>query len=115
MTNEDEKSDPAIVTMKPANKAERSGAERVEPRAGTEGKADERNTFRAQNRKDVPQSLDRVRQAAKQRKKEKFTTLLHHVNVDTLRDAFYALEREAAAGVDGVKWKDYEVDLELRL
>ncbi|MGO9769035.1 MAG: maturase, partial [Roseiarcus sp.] len=99
MMNEDEKSDPAIVAMKLANKAERSAAERVEPRAGTEGNADARNTFRAQNREDVSQSLDRVREAAKQRKKEKFTTLLHHVNVDALRDAFYALTRKAAAGV----------------
>ena len=115
MMNEDEKSDPAIVAMKLANKAERSAAERVEPRAGTEGNADARNTFRAQNREDVSQSLDRVREAAKQRKKEKFTTLLHHVNVDALRDAFYALKRKAAAGVDGVTWKDYEADLELRL
>jgi len=115
MTNGDEKSDPAIVAVKPANKAEPSAAERAEPRAGAEGNADERSTFRAQNREDVSQSLDRVRRAAKARKKEKFTALLHHVNVDALRDAFYALKRKAAAGVDGVTWKDYEADLEPRL
>jgi len=46
----------------------------------------------------VTQALDRVRQAARQRKKEKFTALLHHVSVDTLREAFYALKRKAAPG-----------------
>jgi hypothetical protein len=63
----------------------------------------------------VTQALNRVRQAARQRKKERFTALLHHVNVDTLWTAFYALKRKAAAGVDGVTWQDYEADLEPRL
>jgi RNA-directed DNA polymerase len=56
--------------------------------------------------------LDCVRNAAKQRKKEKFTALLHHVSVDLLRDAFLALKRRAAPGVDGVTWEDYEAGLE---
>ena len=56
--------------------------------------------------------LDRVRQAARQRKKERFTALLHHVTVDLLRDAFYALKRKAAPGVDGLTWQDYEAELE---
>ena len=63
----------------------------------------------------MTQALDRVRHAPRQRKKEQFTALLHHVNVDALRTAFYALKRKAAAGVDGVTWQDYEADLELRL
>jgi group II intron reverse transcriptase/maturase len=60
----------------------------------------------------VSQGLDRVRHAARQRKKEKFTALLHHVTVDLLRDAFLALKRRAAPGVDGLTWQDYEVNLE---
>jgi retron-type reverse transcriptase len=60
----------------------------------------------------VSQGLDRVRQAARQRKKEKFTALLHHVTIDLLRDAFLALKRRAAPGVDGLTWQDYEVSLE---
>ena len=56
---------------------------------------DQRNTHRAQNRERVTQALDRVRHAARQRKKERFTALLHHVNVDTLRMAFHALKRDA--------------------
>jgi len=60
----------------------------------------------------VSQGLERVRQAARQRKKEKLTALLHHVTVDMLRAAFLALKRRAAPGVDGVSWVDYEAGLE---
>jgi len=60
----------------------------------------------------VSQGLERVRQAARQRKKERFTALLHHVTVDLLREAFYALKRKAAPGIDGLKWSDYEGELE---
>jgi len=60
----------------------------------------------------VSQGLERVRQAARQRKKEKFTALLHHVTTDLLREAFYALKRKAAPGVDGLTWQDYEAELE---
>jgi group II intron reverse transcriptase/maturase len=49
---------------------------------------------------------------ARQRKKERFTALLHHVTVDLLRDAFLALARHAAPGVDGLRWRDYEAGLE---
>jgi RNA-directed DNA polymerase len=110
-----EKSDPAIVARKPANNAERSAAEPVERRAGTAGNAGQHSTLRAQNRERVTQALDRVREAARQRKKERFTALLHHINPDTLRMAFYALKRKAAPGVDGVTWADYEAELEPRL
>jgi group II intron reverse transcriptase/maturase len=60
----------------------------------------------------VSQGLERVRQAARQRKKERFTALLHHVTVDLLRESFYALKRKAAPGVDGLTWPDYEAELE---
>src|SRR6478672_6078613 len=110
-----EKSDPAIVATKPTNKAGQSAAEPVEPRAGAEGNAGQQSTRRAQNRASVSQALDRVRQAARLRKKERFTALLHHVGIDLLRRAFYALQRDAAPGVDGLTWRDYEADLEPRL
>jgi RNA-directed DNA polymerase len=113
--NDPEKSDPRIVATKPTNKAGRPGAELVEPRLGTKGNAGQQSTHRSQSRARVTQALDRVRHAARQRKKEQFTALLHHVNVDALRTAFYALKRKAAPGVDGVTWQDYEADLELRL
>jgi retron-type reverse transcriptase len=63
----------------------------------------------------VTQALDRVRKAARLKKKERFTALLHHITVDTLQTAFYALRRKAAPGVDGMTWQDYEADLEPRL
>jgi RNA-directed DNA polymerase len=114
--NEPKKSDPAIVAMKPANKAGAiTVAELVERRAGAEGNANQQSTHRTQCRERVTQALGRVRQAAKARRKERFTALLHHVNIDLLRLSFYALKRNAAPGVDGVTWQDYESDLESNL
>ena len=107
-----EKSDPAVVAMKPANKAGPPAAEWVEPRVGTKGNTGHPRTRRTQCRGSVSPGLERVRQAARQRKKEKFTALVHHVTVDLLRDAFLALKRRAAPGVDGVGWVDYEAGLE---
>ena len=110
-----EKSDLAIVAMKRPNKAGRPAAEAVEPRAGTKGNAGQQSTLRTQIRAGVSQALDRVRNAARHRKKERFTALLHHVSVETLQVAFYALKRKAAPGVDGMTWQEYEADLERRL
>jgi RNA-directed DNA polymerase len=110
-----EKSDPAIVARNPTNKAERSAAEAGERRAGAEGNVGQHNTRRAQDRENVSQALNRVRQVARQRNKERFTTLLHHISIDLLRQAFFELKRDAAPGVDGVRWQDYEADLEHRL
>jgi RNA-directed DNA polymerase len=110
-----EKSDPVVVAGKPANKAVSAAAEPVEPRTGAMGNASQQCTHRAQDRQRVSQALERVRHAAKQRKKERFTALLHHVNISLLRLSFYALKRDAAPGVDGITWQDYEADLEHRL
>jgi len=110
-----EKSDLVVVAVSPANKVARAAAEPGEPRTGTEGNADQQSTHRAQDRVRVSHALERVRQAARQRKKERFTALLHHVDVDLLRLAFRALKRDAAPGVDGTTWQDYEADLEPRL
>src|SRR5208337_3780659 len=110
-----EKSDSGRVAAKPTNKAGRPAAEPVELRPGTKGNADQQSTHRTQSRVRVTQALDRVREAARRRKKGQFTALLHHINPDTLRTAFYALKRKAAPGVDGVTWHDYEADLESRV
>ncbi len=59
--------------------------------------------------------LNGVRQAAEERTRGRFTALLHHVSVGLLRDSFYALKRQAAPGVDGMTWKEYETGLEHRL
>jgi RNA-directed DNA polymerase len=110
-----EKSDSVVVAGKPTNKAERSAAELVERRTGTKGNADQQSTRRAQDRESVSQALERVRLAARRGKKEKFTSLLHHINPEMLRAAFYAMKRDAAPGVDGVTWNAYEQGLDLRI
>jgi len=115
MMHDREKSDLAIVAVKPTNKAGQPAAESVETRAGAKGNASWQSTHRTQGREGVSQALERVRQAARQRKKEKFTALLHHVSVDLLGMAFFALKRDAAPGVDGLTWRTYEADLDRNL
>ena len=120
-----EKSDPAIVVMKPANKveqptaeqsaAEPTAAEPVERRAGTKGDAGQQSTCRTQSRESVSQALERIRKVARERKKERFTALFHHINIDLLEEAFSALKENAAPGVDRLTWRDYEANLERNL
>lgn len=110
-----EKSDPAIVAGKPLNEAvEEAAEEPVERRAGAKGNAVRPDTPRVQNRASVAQGLDRIRQAAK-REGVRFTSLLHHVSVASMTEAFHALKREAAPGVDGLTWASYAADLERKL
>ena len=118
MMHDREKSHSAIVAAKPTNNAPASkavAAEPVEPRAGTKRKAEGQSTLRTQGRGRVSQALGRLRKAASQKKKEKFTALFHHLSVDLLRESFFALKRDAAPGVDGQTWTDYAEDLEPRL
>ena len=63
----------------------------------------------------MSQGLDRIRQAARQRRTERFTTLYHHLSLPMLRTAFFALKRDAAPGVDGLTWRAYEADLDRRI
>jgi group II intron reverse transcriptase/maturase len=115
MVNGPGKSDSAIIARKPTNKAGQPVAEPVERRAEAKGNASQQSTRRAQDRESVTQALERIRQAARQRKKERFTSLLHHRSIELLRLAFFALKREAAPGVDGLTWRDYEADLDRRI
>ena len=87
----------------------------MEPRAEAKGNARQQSTDRTQSRGTVSQALERIRQAARQRKKERFTALLHHVSVDLLRQAFFEIKKDAAPGVDGLTRQDYEADLERKL
>ena len=66
MMNERGRSDPDVVAMKPANKAEPSATESVEPRAGTKGNADQQSTRQAQDWTSVSQALARIRQIRRQ-------------------------------------------------
>ena len=109
------KSDEAIVASKPANQAERSAAEPVERRAEAKGNADQQSTHRTPSRAGVTQALERIRKTARERKKERFTALLHHISVEHLEAAFFELEETAASGVDGLRWRAYEADRERKL
>jgi RNA-directed DNA polymerase len=119
------KSDPVIVAEKPANKADNPAAEQsvagavaaepAEPRAGTKENAEQQSTCRTQSRESVSQALDRIRRVARTRKQEKFTALLHHISVDLLEEAFFELKQNAAAGVDGLTWDEYEADFDRRI
>jgi RNA-directed DNA polymerase len=110
-----EKSDPSIRAKKPANKPGQPGAESAEQREGTEGNTGQPRTRRTLSRESVSSGLERVREAAKQDKKERFTALMHHVTLDLLKEAFSWLKREAAPGVDGRTWQGYKQDLEANL
>ncbi len=120
-----EKSDSVIVAAKPANKAvqtaveqsagEATAAEPGEPRAETKGNVDQQSTCRAQSRVSVSQALDRIRKVARERKRQRFTALFHHISIDLLEEAFYELKQNAAPGVDRLMWTDYEADLERKL
>ena len=122
MKNEREKSDPSKVAKRPGNKPKvaevdlwAGGAESVEPREGAEGNTGEQHTCPTPSRESVPQGLEHVREAAKQRKKERFTALLHPVTIGLLKEAYSWLKREAAPGVDGRTWQSYKQNLEVNL
>ena len=111
-----EESDRPVVSKKRPNKAGRPAAEVVERRGLVKGNSLQRDTHRIQGRARVKQALERIRQAAEREKGGKLTSLLHHIYaVDTLREAYYRLEREAAPGVDGVTWRQYGEGLEVNL
>src|ERR1700736_920102 len=110
-----EESDRAILSMNQTNKEERSSAEPGEKRVRAKENIVQPNTIPTQSGERVSQGLSGVREAAKKRRQERFTALLHHVSVDLLLDSYYALKRQAAPGVDGVTWQEYETGLEDRL
>ena len=110
------KSDSRVVPKKVPNKARRRAAEGLEGRRLAKQNSPQATTLRTQGRARVHAALGRVRQAAEQQKGVRFTALLHHIYaIDTLRAAFYALERDAAPGVDGQTWAHYGQDLEAHL
>ncbi len=110
--NDQEKSELPIRATKPANKAEQSAAESVEQRGSAKGNAIETTTRRTPSRESVSPGLDRVRQTAKGNRKCRFTALMHHVTLELLRQSYFWLKRNAAAGVDGVTWRGYGDRLE---
>lgn len=110
-----EESDTSIVPGKWPNKASQGAAEVMEGRDVTKGNAGQAPTPRAQHRTGVSLGLEGVREAARRDPELRFTTLLHHVNVALLTQSYYQLKKDSAAGVDGMKWEDYQEGLEGRI
>jgi RNA-directed DNA polymerase len=110
--NDLRKSDSPVVPAKPPNNPAAAGAEVVEERGLPEGNAASTTRPGRRAEQSAPSALDRVRRIAQMDKDARFTTLLHHVDVDRLRLAYFALRPKAAPGVDGVTWHEYGQDLE---
>src|ERR1700758_2250627 len=110
-----EKSDCAVVPVNQSNKEAQASAEAGEERAQTKENIVQSHKLPTQSGKGLSQGLRGVRQAAKEKKQERFTSLLHHLNIGLLRASFYALKRQASPGIDGVTWQEYETGLEDRL
>jgi group II intron reverse transcriptase/maturase len=99
--------------VKSSNKVAQAAAETMEGRTLAKGNSRERNAPRTQRRTSTQSALERVRQAAKKDRKQRFTALLHHVfDVERLRLAYRSLKRDAAAGIDGETWRHYGESLE---
>jgi RNA-directed DNA polymerase len=113
--NDMRKSDKPIVPAKLPNKVAQAAAEVMEGRGLTTGNTIGQNAPRTQSRVGAHSALDRVRQRAKTGREGQFTALLHHVDLDRLRTAFFALKKDAAAGADGITWQQYSEDLEANL
>jgi group II intron reverse transcriptase/maturase len=108
-------SDGLVVPTKSSNKAE-SAAEEMEGRKPTKGSLHQQNTHRTQGRERVQSALTRIRTVATKRRKDRFTSLYHHIcNTDMLREAYLSLKRDASPGVDKETWQSYGEDLEANL
>jgi group II intron reverse transcriptase/maturase len=107
-----EKSDCAVLPVKQPNKEGQPSAEAVEGRAQTKENIVQSHMHPTQSGKRMSQGLGGVRKAARERKQERFTALFHHLSIELLRESFYALQRKASPGVDGVTWQEYETGLE---
>src|SRR6266581_2695127 len=110
-----EKSDCAAIPVNQPNNERQLSAEAGEGRAQTQENTVQSHMRPTQSGKRMSQGLRGVRQAARERKQERFTALLHHLSVGLLCDSFYALKHQASPGVDGVTWQEYETGLEDRL
>ena len=116
MTNDRRKSDSLVVPKKPPNDAAEPATEVVEGSELAKGNSPDSHGDRTQGRIKTPDGLERVRQAARKDRKQRFTALLHHVyDLDRLRAAYVALKRDAAPGVDGETWRHDGEALEANL
>jgi hypothetical protein len=113
--NERGKSDSPVVPAKPPNNAGRPAAEVVEERGLAKGNTNSSPRPGRSAGPDVSSGLDRVREVARRDRDARFNALLHHVDLNRLRAAYWAIRPLAAAGIDGVTWDSYGQDLEENL
>jgi RNA-directed DNA polymerase len=110
MMNGPGKSDSPVVPEKSSNKA---GQPVAEGRGLAKGNLPQQNASRTPSREDALSALERVRQAARNDSKLRFTALRHHIyNLEARRTAELSLKKEAAPGVDGETWRHYGETLE---
>ena len=102
MMYDTQQSDGAVLARKVANKGARAPAEPLERRAPAERNPQRTGTVRTQSRGAVSPGAERIRQFVERKPGEKLTALLHHITPETLREAYLAVKRDAAPGVDGV-------------
>ena len=115
MMHDSKQSDEAVLAGKAANKGARAPAEPLERRASAERNPRRTGTGRTQSRGEVSPGAERIRQFVKEKPGERLTALLHHITPEALREAYLALKRDAAPGVDGVTWREYGDGLDERL
>jgi RNA-directed DNA polymerase len=108
-------SDGRILPTKYPNKGEQAPAEGMEGRRPTKENIGQATSPRTQSRNRELSVLHGVREVARRDKRARFSALLHHVTTALLRDSYYSLKRDAAPGVDGVTWQEYETGLEEKL
>jgi hypothetical protein len=95
------KSDSPVVPAKPPNKTVRAVAEVVEERGLAKGNTASATRPGHRAGPGAPHALDRVREVARRDKGTRFTALLHHVDLDRLRAAYWAIRPSAAPGWTG--------------
>jgi RNA-directed DNA polymerase len=116
MMNEHRKSDSPIVPKKSPNEGVKMPEEAMEGRGLPKGNERQQNMCQTQSWESVQSELQLVHRRAKEDRKKRFTTLLHHVyNVETLRAAYVNIKTNAAPGIDGETWKSYGKNLEENL
>ena len=111
--NGHQKPDRFVVPANPPDKA--AAAEAGEERERTKGNADGKTRPGHSAGSGVSSALDRVRQVAQRDEEARFTALLHHVSLHRMYLGFDDLKKDAAPGVDGVSWHQYEQDLAANL
>jgi hypothetical protein len=107
-----EKSDGRVVPVKLSNNAQGGAVEIVEGRRSAKGNTTSETRPGLSAGQGALSELGRVRRVAAMDREARFTALLHHVDVDRLRAAYWVLKPKAAPGVDGVTWADYGLELE---